>query len=536
MFDKNFYPTPEHLIKKMLQDFTTEHGGNKYYTLTDKIILEPSAGKGDIINFINNNTRQNVDISAIEKNPDLKAVLLNNDIDVIAEDFLTFETDLHFDLIIMNPPFSNGTDHLLKAWEILKDGDIVCLLNAETILNTSDKKRKLLKNIIEENGSYEIIENGFSDSERKTNVKIALIKLTKEDNTFSENFDFKGFNNSIDDFDFKENINELTPAINDVFQTYVNQYKSCKKLFKEFLIAYHNLKQGLAIFKGSDNRHGNIDFCKIAQKKPKKAYKYFDKSLKILGWNTVFKKTKLSNKLSSKVVEDFNTFQRQQNNMNFDKENIFNLLEMLFLNQNLLREQNINYVWELLCSYDKKNKIHFEGWKTNDSFKVNSKVIIPNLIRYGEYTSASSLKDFGSTFNINYHNKLHDIDLVLCMLSGQEITQIETLENTFSKHFNTLGHIKTGDNFQNNIESEFFKIRFYKKGTAHLTFKNKQLLNFLNLEYAKGKNWLPDDYNEREKREKATEPVQEPKQKTHYKKRKRNVNISQNLKSLFDLE
>ena len=36
----------------------------------------------------------------------------------------------------MNPPFSEGDKHLLKAINIMKNGgQIVCILNAETIKN-----------------------------------------------------------------------------------------------------------------------------------------------------------------------------------------------------------------------------------------------------------------------------------------------------------------------------------------------------------------------------------------------------------------
>ena len=54
MFDKNFYPTPKKVIKKMLEQYT-EEGGNEL-RLSGKVILEPSAGKGDILDYIEDNT------------------------------------------------------------------------------------------------------------------------------------------------------------------------------------------------------------------------------------------------------------------------------------------------------------------------------------------------------------------------------------------------------------------------------------------------------------------------------------------------
>lgn len=42
MFDKDFYPTPDHVIDTMLNGLN----------LNSKYVLEPSAGKGDIVNAL----------------------------------------------------------------------------------------------------------------------------------------------------------------------------------------------------------------------------------------------------------------------------------------------------------------------------------------------------------------------------------------------------------------------------------------------------------------------------------------------------
>ena len=120
MFSKEFYPTPPELIEKLLTPFETEREDdsrfNRYlgkYKFNGSI-LEPSAGKGDILDYINDNTTGKIETFAIEQNAELRS----KDYQVIETDFLKFEDDEYFDFIIMNPPFSNGVDHLLKAIEI----------------------------------------------------------------------------------------------------------------------------------------------------------------------------------------------------------------------------------------------------------------------------------------------------------------------------------------------------------------------------------------------------------------------------------
>ena len=133
--NKDFYPTPQNLIDKMIDglDFTMVHS-----------ILEPSAGKGNIVEALKNiEERKNkyysktidFDIDCIEADQNLRAILKSKNLRVVYDDFLTYSTMKTYDLIIMNPPFSNGCKHLLKALEMQKrnGGAVVCLLNAETL-------------------------------------------------------------------------------------------------------------------------------------------------------------------------------------------------------------------------------------------------------------------------------------------------------------------------------------------------------------------------------------------------------------------
>src|SRR5690606_17747656 len=149
MFDKEFYPTPRQVIEKML--FEADIKDTHY-------ILDPSAGKGDILKAVKSrfsnyyNDIGDRKLYGIEINQDLLSILRDNEIQILADDFLEYVPSMSFDRILMNPPFSNGDEHLLHAWDILDKGKIVCLLNAETIKNPYTKKRKLLSHIISENG------------------------------------------------------------------------------------------------------------------------------------------------------------------------------------------------------------------------------------------------------------------------------------------------------------------------------------------------------------------------------------------------
>lgn len=227
-----FYPTPESLIQMMSSKV------NWNYV---KTVLEPSVGKGDIVRYLNRRTDGKLDIDCIEIDNNLRQIFLYtfseensnrlldekkkitkqyNDFDswsenykyynqelrqyvpvpepdnsrlraidterkevkgenvhLVHDDFLTFTAYKQYNVIIMNPPFSNGDKHLLKALEIQKyGGQIVCLLNAETIRNPYTETRKeLIKILNDYNANIEYYSGEFNNAERQTDVEVAMI-------------------------------------------------------------------------------------------------------------------------------------------------------------------------------------------------------------------------------------------------------------------------------------------------------------------------------------------------------------------------
>ena len=86
-------------------------------------------------------------VDAIEVDPTLRQVLKGDErCNLIWDNFLTFRTEKHYDLIAMNPPFSEGSKHLMRAIDLAESngGDtiIMCILNAETLLNPYTNERK----------------------------------------------------------------------------------------------------------------------------------------------------------------------------------------------------------------------------------------------------------------------------------------------------------------------------------------------------------------------------------------------------------
>lgn len=179
MFNQDFYPTPPEVIALMLSP----------YELSGKTLLEPSSGKGDIIDYANS---RGANVLCCEINEDLAKISASKG-KLIANDFLTVTSEKisHVDIIAMNPPFSADERHILHAWDIAPDGcEIVALCNWETINNPYSKSRKELLSIIGNYGYSDNIGDLFRTAERTTGIDIGLIRLTKPSSSYSGFDDF----------------------------------------------------------------------------------------------------------------------------------------------------------------------------------------------------------------------------------------------------------------------------------------------------------------------------------------------------------
>ena len=90
MFSKNFFPTPVDVLDLMNID------------CLNKVVLEPQAGKGDIIDYLKLNGVKKV--IACEINKDLQKIVQSK-CELIGDDFfnLTKSDITHVQMIVMNP-------------------------------------------------------------------------------------------------------------------------------------------------------------------------------------------------------------------------------------------------------------------------------------------------------------------------------------------------------------------------------------------------------------------------------------------------
>ena len=507
--NKNLFPTPDFLVAKMLSkvDFRNKQVKN---------ILEPSAGLGHIIDYINKdlNRYKSYNISAIEIDNKCRNQLLLKNINVIDSDFLLYNGLEQFDLIIANFPFSDGDKHLHKAIDIMFSGQIVCLINAETIKNPfSNSRKELIQKLKRLNASIDFIENAFVDAERKTGVEVALIYIQKYQNVETEIFN--DMTQSEDTFeDIKEskevatrdNIRNIVQRYNQDKETVTNQimdfYKNYKKVSKYLTLAV----VGEDIQKHSSSvSQETKDLTELMKSK----LNYFATKLKRDYWLEAMNLDDIKSKLTSKKRTELVSKLNQYANMDFTESNIKIFIENLVAEYPKMIEEAILDMFEKFTYYafrDGRNvnneyskNIHlFSGWKTNTAYKVNKKIILPFRAEYGNRLYSDKI-DF-----------LNDIDMVFNYFDDKGLKNklLEYVEPAgYKQNISTTntaeivqGYLHQGET--KNIPTRYFNITFYLKGTVHLVFVSQEILRRFNIYVAKKRNWLPSDYSYSEKRNK----------------------------------
>lgn len=473
MFGIDFFPTPLEVIETMLEDIN----------LSGKTILEPSAGKGNIVDYIINH---NGEVIACEKDPDLRKIVANK-CSVIADDFLTVESHQisHVHMIVMNPPFSSDEKHIMHAWEISPPGcQIIALCNSNTLENDYSRNRRELKSLIEANGTHQELGNCFSTAERKTEVKVSLIRLSKPGSSYEA--EFEGFFMEEDPPEIQANA--LMPY--DFIRDLVNRYVAAVKIFDEQLDTARRMNQLTSQFYGS-----SVAMTVTKEKEPIKRGE-FKKDLQKSAWNFIFNKMDMNRIATRGLREDINKFVEQQHHIPFTMRNIYRMLDIVIGTTEQRMDKALLEVFENVTKHYSENRFNVEGWKTNSHYLLNRKFILPYVVTMGW---SSHLR----TNHNGWADPVNDMHKALHYLTG---TPYEGGYDDFGQFLDS-NKVRPGE-----FKSwGFFDFRAYKKGTVHFTFQDEEVWALLNQRISKILGFpLPESIKNKVKRQEKQESKSQP--------------------------
>lgn len=532
-----FYPTPKALADEMVCKLDI-----------DKIryILEPSAGMGALCKAISRRgyrdrySRNNrFEIDCIEIDPQMRANLLyifskdyrqnishkEHELDnsrrydevrpdsereelaylreelqnvdaavrVVHDDFLTFQTKRRYDAIVMNPPFDHGDMHLLHALDLMQDGgQIVCLLNAETIRNPYTNSRKLLLQKLDEYGAkieYRTAAFMTAETERKTNVEVALIRVTIPD-TEHHSVLFDMLQKAKEQKQSEVDPQELTTAKGTI-ENMIEQYETEIRLGVAFINEYFAIRPYIRTSYNPNDPYGKDSMLTLsvgreANYLQKLDVNDFAKCVRRKYWSAFFDNKEFTGMLTSNLRKDFSNTVDEMANYEFSMFNIQQVLAQMQAQLTRGVEETIMALFEKLTSEHtwypecQKNIHYYNGWKTNKAHKVGKKCIIPE-------NGFCSAWYYGSSRELDKHKCyeiLSDLEKALNYLDCGETSE-------YNLEFAIQTAIESG---LTKVACKYFTVVFYKKGTCHITFTCQSVIDKLNIFAGRRKGWLPPRY------------------------------------------
>ena len=469
MIDLQFYPTPSALAFTAYAKFK-----NKNVTR----LLEPSAGRGDLLAPFMTSRYNRPEIDCIELDFGNQAILREKGLTVIDADFLQFDGAAMYSHVLLNPPFSQGAEHVIKGFSLIASGELVAIVNAETVKNPYSSARKQLIKLIEDYGDVEYIEQAFTDPDtlRKTNVEIALVHLEKK-------VDLKhNFTNNLETdkpagihYEQKQELAIKNSTISNtvsIFNAAVNALRSAEIAKEES--NYYTALLGKPLNQQTEDHDIN----------PSSLFERFNtgyNDLKKRAWTNVLTSTEfdkyLSSKAYTKLVNDF----EQVSKLSFTESNIRGFLLGLVQGQGEMNMQMLLDCFDEITKYRPENRAYYRGWKSNDrhreqAYRVQmTRFIIPAKNYY-----------FDNGLNWDDKKKMQDFDKVFSMLAGKSESE-NSLLNLFDKNYQSL---KGGKR----VSTEYFDIRYYPGvGSIHFFPTDKKTIERFNALVGKERSWLPDD-------------------------------------------
>lgn len=507
--DFQFYPTPSALAGKLFEAVNF----NKV-----KTVLEPSAGKGDLVEFATQrkctyrygrsrtergySREEKLDCDCIEIDTNLQAILKSKGLRVVHDDFLSFATRKRYDLILMNPPFSDGDLHLLRAIEMaVNGGQIACILNAETIRNPCTNSRRVLAKKLKEVGaSIRFIEDAFARAERRAKVDVALVNIsipyTFADETIWENL--KKAREAVN-VDAGEQMNNLAPK--DNIERLILEHDLMCEAGISLMRCYNGIVQHLTTGEdlayplitlniGEQSTYGAVGKCEP---------EHVNKLLRMVRthyWQHLFDLPDLRNRLTYDMQQQYRSLIDEMSEYEFSKFNIQQVIERIMGQITVGVEDAIIKCFEKLSdehSYNENvqnDNIHYyNGWKTNKAHYVNNRCIIPTwgcfATAYRENSRGGWSDSYTSISPSGCFKVLSDLEKALNYLDNGETSDIDLMQ--------TLEAAKNA-NRNRNIECKYFTVTFFKKGTCHIKFRDQKIVDRLNIYVGRTKAWLPPSY------------------------------------------
>lgn len=472
-----FFPTPRWLA---------EHVWSKFTDRNFVRVLDPEAGEGDLPAAMPGDWRydRRPPVDCIEIDASKHPILREKGYRVVGLDFLDFEGGAIYSHVIMNPPFSDGAAHVLKAWNMLWEGEIVAIINAQTLRNPHTADRRRLAALVERHGDVEFIADAFrgADVVREADVEIAVVHLAKPAEC-TEDWIGPVIEALAVDRTEEQDI-ELPRELalpNSFVTNQVHAFRVAVRAMREW-VRMEAVAQHYAARIGKtmhDLQNENAEAAPPGAAVRNRLEKEY-LALKDRAWASVLRSTETLTKLSSKVQKQAESQFEQITCLDFTESNVRGFLLGLVQSQPEMQLDMACDVFDQIMRWGTDNGCFYRGWKSNDRHRQAGR-----RIRTTRFVLPVRVS-FSGSIDWDAERMLADFDRVFAMLDGKSEPEV-SLVHVFrgGRTFSDLRH-------GGRLSASYFDVRFYPGvGSIHFFPRSKELVDRLNRIVGRRRGWLP---------------------------------------------
>ncbi|EOV4177902.1 TPA: DUF4942 domain-containing protein [Yersinia enterocolitica] len=174
-------------------------------------------------------------------------------------------------------------------------------------------------------------------------------------------------------------------------------------------------------------------------------------------WRDLMKKSGMLSLMDAQARDQWYRNLEGDNIPAISEESIYSTFEQLHRDKDNVFERGVINVFKSL-SWD---------YKSNHPCKFGKKIIVNNLVSYTQW---------GFTLNHSYRrDQLADLERMLFLLEGKAIP-----DNRGDVTTRLYEHMSANRQMTKVYEDDYFAIKYFMKGSAHLTFRKPELMDKMN--------------------------------------------------------
>src|SRR5699024_1993142 len=302
--------------------------------------------------------------------------------------------------------------------------EIYAILNKETLNNAyTSKRQELLRKLDGYDAEIRYVSDSFTEAERKTDVEVALIHVEVEKADAGRSIydsipffatDKEETSEALETaLSTQVKASELDDKLNDI-ERLIIEYETACELARETFEAI-SAKQSFYSYIGRVNEpEGSRTSPLYSIEAHVKTFRAEDLNEELANlrrgyWELILDTDDFRNLLTNEAIQKLNRQMSVANGMEINLANVRTLLMALGANQTEILTDSIVSIFEKITRYhmnEYSTNIHyFNGWKTNDTYRINKKIIIPIKHEFDSF-------DFGGKFGsseISYSNVCYDV-------------------------------------------------------------------------------------------------------------------------------